>query len=356
MSDNSFEHTKHGTRRRHNPSLFGPIVLIAIGAFFLLRNMGMVPEMGWNWAAVWQLWPLWLIFLGINIIVRQAPHPLGALLSGMVGIAAVGLFGYVLFLGEDNPTLERFGISTDAADLKTEVISYVGNDVSKAVVDIDFGAPGATLQALNDSRDVINGRVTYFGDVNFNASDKDGEATITLSTRDSAGWVWFLDPNNWGTMGDEARWELGLNPRVQTDLRLNVGAGAVDLQLAALTLSHLNVDGGAGSVTLTLPDGDYDVEYDASAGSTQLWLGESGRQNVDINGSAGSMTLYLPESMEARVEVNDGAGSFSIDRDRFTQVSGSKDDHGVWETAGYEDAPNRVDLFIDIGAGSVRIR
>ncbi|MEZ4641530.1 MAG: LiaF-related protein [Chloroflexota bacterium] len=356
MSDNSFDNGMRGARRRHNPSLFGPIVLIAIGAFFLLRNMGMLPEVGWNWGAVWQLWPLWLIFMGVNIIVRQVPRPFGALLSGVVGIAAVGVFGYVLFFGEDNPTLQRFGISAETADLKTETISYAGNDVSEAVVDINFGAPGATLRALDDSRDVINGRVTSFGDITFDASDEGGEATISLSTHDSAGWYWFLNPNNWSNIGDEANWELGLNPRVETDLRLDVGAGAVDLQLADLTLSHLDVDGGAGSVTLVLPDGNYNVVYDASAGSTQLWLGESGRQEVEISGSAGSITLYLPDSMEARVEVNDGAGSFSIDRDRFTQVSGNKDDDGVWETDGYEDAPNRVDLFVDIGAGSVRIR
>lgn len=354
MADNQFNQV--GGHKRHNPSLFGPIVLIAIGAFFLMRNMGMLPEMGWNWAAVWQLWPLWLVFLGVNIIVRQTPRPLGALLSGIVGIAAVGTFGYVLFLGEDNPTLQRFGVTTEAANLQTETISYAGEDVRQAVVTIDFGMMAATLTALDDSRDLINGRVTYLGDLVFEAHDDDGIASINLRTRDGAGWTWFLNPNNWSNVGDDARWQLGLNPRVATDLSLNIGAGSVDLQLADLTLRQLEVDGGAGSVTLALPDGSYDVVYNASAGSTQLWLGAMGRQRVEIDGSAGSITIYLPDTMEARVEVNDGAGSFSIDRDRFTQIHGSKSDDGVWETAGYEDAPNRVDLLIDIGAGSVRLR
>lgn len=352
MSDNQFD---YDTQKRRSPSLFGPIVLIAIGAFFLLRNMGMLPEPSWNWGAVWQLWPLWLIFIGINIIVRQAPRPFGTLLSGMVGVAAVAILGYVLLFAEDNPRLQRFGITTNASNLKTETISYAGNDVSEAVVDIDLGAPSATVYALDDTQDLINGRVSYFGDLIFDASDEDGAATIKLQTQDSTGWPWFLNPANWQDMGAETRWELGLNPRVDTDLRLDVGAGSVDLQLADLTLNHLDLNGGAGSITLALPDGNYDVQYDASAGSAQVWLGAKGRQNVEIDGSAGSITIYLPETMEAHIEVNDGAGSFSISHSRFTQISGSAN-NGVWETSGYEDAPNRVDLFVDIGAGSVRVR
>jgi hypothetical protein len=124
-----------------------------------------------------------------------------------------------------------------------------------------------------------------------------------------------------------------------------------------LTLSHLEVDGGAGSMELALPDGDYDVEVDVSAGSTRLTLPQSGRQTVEIDGGAGSLVLYLPSSMEARLEVDDGAGSFNLDEERFTQISGDERDDGVWETDGYdEDGQNRVDLTIDISAGSVSIR
>ena len=56
-----------------------------------------------------------------------------------------------------------------------------------------------------------------------------------------------------------------------------------------------------------------------------------------------------------RIEVNGGAGSFSLNEDRFRQVSGDERDEGVWETAGYDEDRDGLDLFIDVSAGSVRI-
>ena len=111
-------------RRRHSPSLFGPIVLIAIGVFFLLVNLGVIQEYSFNWSGVFQLWPLFLILIGLNIIVKHAPQPLGGLLSAFVGLVAIGIFGYVLLFGEDNATLNRFGI------INTPYISFHFNTLS----------------------------------------------------------------------------------------------------------------------------------------------------------------------------------------------------------------------------------
>ena len=84
----------HEDRRQKNGrSLFGPIFLIGLGVYFLLRNMGIVSEL--NWAVALQLWPLLLIFIGINIIVQQVRRPFGTALSGLVGLTAVALFGAV---------------------------------------------------------------------------------------------------------------------------------------------------------------------------------------------------------------------------------------------------------------------
>lgn len=344
--------------RRRKPyrdnSLFGPIVLIAIGGYFLLRNLGYVSH-EINWMAALQLWPLALILIGVNVIVRQAPGFLGSFLSGLVGLLAVGIFGYVLLFADGNPFLERFGVSSDAnREMKIEDIEYSADGVETADIDINFGLPSAQLFALNDSPNLIEGTVSYANSLTFDTSMSGQEANINLHTSDSGGWF-FLDPTTWVNFGNTPRWQIGLNPTIPTSLRLDVGAGSVDLDLSELTLNNLDVDGGAGSNEVWLPGGDYNARFNVSAGSTKITLPGFGKQEIEIDGGAGSLTLFLPPGVEARVEVNGGAGSFYLNENRFDQVSGDERDEGVWETAAYGAATNQIDLFIDVSAGSVRI-
>ncbi len=354
MSGDKFSGT---TQRRGNPSLFGPMVLIAIGVYFLLRNLGLLPEtVTWNWTAVFQLWPLWLIFLGVNVLVRQAPRPLGGFLSAIVALTAVGLAGYVLLFSEDNPLLARLGVQA-APEVKMETLTYAPDDVSRAQVDIDLSWYATELSALQDSRSLIEAQIAHTGSYEFVTEQTGSTATVKLRPGNSDGgnWLWFANPANWGG-ASETKWQIGLNPRVLTDLRLNVSAGSANLDLRNLTLNRLMVKGGTGRLSLYLADGDYNTTLDASAGAIEVWLAANGRQRIDVDGRAGSMTFYLPEGVEALVRVSDGAGSFRIDESRFTQVSGSKADRGVWQTAAYrEGVANSVELIIDVGAGSVRI-
>ena len=336
-------------RRRRNPSLFAPIVLIALGAYFLLRNMGVIS--GLNWIAALQLWPLLLIFIGVNVIVRQAPRPLGTLLSAVVGLLAVAVFGYVLLFGGDHPLLARLGV-TGRSDYRTETIQFAAEGINSAVINIDFGALGGRLVAMADSANLIEGTVSYIGDLTFETDVAGDRATVTLSDRDSGFW-WF-NPGNWGDATGGNRWEIGLNPGIPLDLQLDGGSGALAFDLSGLMLNDLNLDSGSGSVEVQLPAGEYSVEQDAGSGSTRMTLPGEGQVTVDINGGSGSITLYLPPSMPARVEVSGGSGSFRPD-DRFTLVSGDTDDDGVWETPGYDNSDDRVDLILDIGSGSVRI-
>ncbi|MCB9421856.1 MAG: hypothetical protein H6667_18795 [Ardenticatenaceae bacterium] len=352
MSEPSDKKFEYQYRRRHN-SFFGPIVLIAIGVYFLLSNLGYISG-GLNWMAALQLWPLALILLGINVIVRQAPGPLGGFLSALVGLAAVAIFGYVLFFGEDNALLNRFGIEpVNPTEVKTEHIELPVAGVETAVITLDLGMPAADVYALNDSRSLIEGDVSYLGDLVFDTNVSDGRAVVRLD--DEFNGNWFLNPSNWANFNEMDRWQIGLNPSVATDLTVDVGAGSASLDLRELTLTDLEIDGGAGSTEVWLPGGDYDAMLDVSAGSTKLTLPGYGRQQIEVDGGAGSLILYLPPGVETRVEVDGGAGSFSFDQSRFHQISGDQKDEGIWETPGYEAGRDGLELIIDVSAGSVRI-
>lgn len=337
--------------RRHSRSLFGPIVLIALGAYFLLRNLGVAPDL--NWGAVARLWPLLLVFIGLNIIVNQIPRPFGSFFSALVGLLAVAVFGYVLLYGVNNPLFSRWGVSVNEEIQRTEV-EFPMRGLETADVEIEFGPAGAHVYALEDSRNLLEGSVTFLNDEPaFDTEITEDRAAVELSMGESFGW--FLDPDNWATFGEADRWEIGLNPGVVMDLDLSLGTGAANLDLDELTLSSLQVMVGTGSVDLTLPGGNYDMTYQVGTGSTTLTLPQNGRQTIEIDGGTGSVLIYVPEEIEARVEVDQGLGSFSLDTERFEQVTGGEEE-GVWETIGYGSAENQVNLIIQTGVGNISIR
>jgi DUF4097 and DUF4098 domain-containing protein YvlB len=113
-------------RPRRQRSLFGPLVLIAIGVVFLLRNFGVISRYGlWMWFS--KYWPLLLILLGLvklgeYIWARQTGNPpprtgAGAIVFlvffvlfglGATGVSRVDWRGVGNQIGADDPDVEDF--------------------------------------------------------------------------------------------------------------------------------------------------------------------------------------------------------------------------------------------------------
>ncbi|MCB8981154.1 MAG: hypothetical protein H6657_27435 [Ardenticatenaceae bacterium] len=332
--------------RRSGRSLFGPIVLIGLGVYFLLRNMGIVSDL--NWGVAFQLWPLLLIFLGINIIVQQVRRPLGTILSGLVGLTAVALFGAVLLFGVELPFLSRFNLQT-TAEYREETISVSAEDVATAVVTLDLGSLGADVTGLDSNKNVLEGTLNIAGDLQFEQRMRGSEAIISLGENNSG--LWFGD---WIASGNPPPWQIGLSRTVPLDLTVDVGSGQADLELGSLLLSDLVIDVGSGAVDAELPGGSYDVRVDGGSGRLTMTLPSIGFHEVEIDGGSGAMSLMLPPNMEARVELDSGSGHVSMDA-RFERVSGDEDS-GVWQTPGYDaEGNNSILIVLDGGSGSISI-
>lgn len=331
--------------RRERPSLFGPVVLIAIGLFFLYSRLNPVTDL--HWGDVIRLWPLFLIFLGLNILVQQAPRPIGALLSGLVALLAVGVFGYILIIGLPGSV---FGAAFNG-EWQTQEISYPAGDLNSAVLDIEIGPPGADMFALEDSRELIAGTVTYHDGLQFDKRGGDGMVTVTLAPRNNNGG-WFWEPNQWDYLQDEARWNLGLNAGIPLSLDLTATAGISHLDLRDLLLQDLSLNVSAGELTLFLPGGNYDVDMKTNAAATTMTLPADGRHRIELSVNAGSVIIELPEGMEIRIELDQALGSFDNHSGRLQRVGTTN----VWQTAGYEDSPDRVDLTLHIAVGSVTLQ
>lgn len=328
--------------KQNNPSLFGPLILIAIGVVWLLSNFNMAPAL--NWDGLFRIWPVFLILLGANLIVKNFRRPIGPTLSALVGLAAVGVAATTLLM--PTSSVER---ASSANVINQDVSIPIGASRSAEII-IDTGIAGADINVFEDSNTLLEGSVSYIGSFENRADVNQSTAEVRLGT-DADGW--FLNPANWRDL-DLDPWQLRINGAIPTELRVDSGTGKVTLDLRGADLRYLDVDTGTGSVTARLPEGEYDANVDTGTGSSTWYLPQTGRGEYKFDTGTGSITLNLPDGMEARINFDGGTGRFNGD-DRFTLIEGEAGD-GVWQTADYERAASRLDIEIDSGTGSVTVQ
>jgi N-terminal domain of toast_rack, DUF2154/LiaI-LiaF-like transmembrane region len=304
--------TTEAARQPHRPPLVGPILLIGAGLIFLLNNLGILD---WGiWGSLWQLWPLVLVAIGLDLLIGRRNRMLSLLLT--LGVLAAGLA--FLYAG---------GGFQPAGNVVSVPLSEPLPDVSSAEVFIDLGIGTLTVDGSEETL-LASGNLEYYENRNAPQVEtaRRGDSvnlTIRQDNRDGPGFN-FLRPNQ------GIDWEVHLNNKVPMKLNVDNGTGQMDLDLSDLKLSQLTVDSGTGAVDVTMP---------ANAGAT----------SAEIDGGTGSITVTIPESVEARVEVDSGIGNVDVDS-RFEKRG------DVYVSNGYDTATNKLDLNVHVGTGNVEVR
>jgi hypothetical protein len=138
-----------------------------------------------------------------------------------------------------------------------------------------------------------------------------------------------LAPWKWANREPPA-WDVRLREAVPLDLEVQAGACEINLELTSLVVRELRLLTGASSVRLHLP---------AGAGETR----------AHITAGAAGVIVRVPPGVAARVRVPTGLGEVKVDLARFPGGDGR------FESPGFAEAANRVDLSVEVGAASVEI-
>jgi hypothetical protein len=128
-------------------------------------------------------------------------------------------------------------------------------------------------------------------------------------------------------------WQVGLATDVPLRLRVEYGAADGELDLRALRVAELRLRTGASETRVTLPE---------AAGFTR----------VDAEGGAAAIRFRVPDGVAARIRTSIALGSTDVDVVRFPRMPSGNG----WESPDYETAPNRVEIEVRGGVGSVAIR
>jgi Domain of unknown function (DUF5668)/N-terminal domain of toast_rack, DUF2154 len=342
-------------------SLFWPLLLIGIGVIWLLRNVGIFSNA--NLAVLLRAWPLLLIVMGIDLLFgRESPR------RGLI----IGVTSLILLLAL---MIAVPALGWGKVEVKTQTYSAPLNGATAARVTLNLSAGPTTVKALTDSDKLLDASLNYLGDIQFSDGGSVAERVVSFTNRnDNINWL------DWLSTDKDLRWDIGLNPSVPVNLDVNGGAGSVTLDLSSLKLTGLTVDGGAGVRKITLPNtgssytvrltggagasrldivsgATLDVQIDGGAGSSNITVGDGAAVNIRIQGGAGNVNIDVPDGAALRVEVNGGPGNVRL-LSSLNRVSGDERsrNRGTWETPGFSSAERKIVITFDGGAGSLTVR
>ena len=253
-------------------SFFWPALIILVGVLALLVNTGQIPvdRLG----ELINLWPLVLIVIGLELIVRRVVHGVAGDVAAalIIILAIVGAAAYVTVapnpsqthsmdssadLGNiDQGSLE---ITVGAASLDISSDTSVGSDLYRAHIDYSGQQPRIDL-------DRSNGMLRI---------SQSGSNTLFFQNRRFA-------------------LHLTLNPSIPWSIRENSGAATEHIDVAHVTSLMINPGASRDDITLGQPSGAVAVP-------------------VQVNGGALTVNVHRPEGVISTVQVNGGAVTLTVD-------------------------------------------
>jgi hypothetical protein len=206
-------------------------------------------------------------------------------------------------------------------NLQTESQSIELGDAESVRIEITFGA--GDLEVSSGAADLLEADFAY--NVAMLKPEVDySDGQLVISQPDTQGF-----PDLRGISDFRNEWDLRLNEVAPIDLSIDAGGGAIDLRLAELSLTRLDIELGACEGTVDL-SGDWERDFDAV-----------------INVGAANILVFLPSDVGVRVEVD--AGPTAI------QTSGLSKDGNVYTNDAYGESAVTVRLHLETGIGLVNM-
>jgi len=273
--------------RQQKTSLVIPILLITLGALFLLRN--------WNpgfepFQVLKTYWPLILILVGLGKIWDSSRNRAsggttsGVALGSTLGVVAF-VFVLVILLSHYQKVRHHDDPEDDFARHTSHTIETRDLEGAKSV--------SATLRMSAGSLNVSGGS-DHLVNADFRYDRKWDTPTIDYHVSGEKGILDISQEKgsvNFGPSDNE--WGLKFNNGLPIELKVEMGAGRGSLDLRDLNVTGVELSIGAGEVELDL------------TGPRKSDV------NVSVKGGIGHATIRLPKAIGVKAYAAGGIGSIS---------------------------------------------
>jgi hypothetical protein len=298
-------------------NIFWGVILIFLGILFILSNLNMIQ---FDWYHLWRLWPVVLILWGVSIL------PAHNLIKMFLTLLVLG--GTVYFMVDRTIAwdkgrsfnIEKWEDWDDADNMPVSQSFNIPYDdsVSNAMLELDLAAGSFYIDDSTNNLIDFNkkgDKVKY----SYNIKRTDERAVIRIEREE----------NKIITGKSKHSVSLNLNAEPVWDLNLDVGAASLQFDLSDFKIKNLDLDGGAASLEIKLGE-KYSETY------------------VNIDAGASSITLAIPEATGCDLKISSVLSGRTING--FEKL-----EHGHYRTENYSEAQNKIYIEVDAAVSSYEI-
>ncbi|NLI70725.1 MAG: hypothetical protein GX364_07680 [Firmicutes bacterium] len=269
--------------------IFWGLFLIIAGITLGLSSFGVI-EWGFWCFFLPRFWPVLLIALGIFIISGRNRFSLGLVLLIIAGTVVAGIWLW------DNHDCKKRGKHF----ISGEEMLALPTGIDVANLELAFGAGSLRMGGNNERRLEI----MYSGDIS-------GPEIKSNFRENKAEYLVKQTSGSFPRFSSEilnGEWNVRLPRSVAWDLDLELGATGADLDFREIDLKSLDLEIGAGNITIR--------------------LGERGMETrLSIDAGASRVKVIVPDSMELDIELDGGLVSSNLEDQGLTR----KGNHYVTE-------------------------
>jgi hypothetical protein len=290
-------------------SLIWPALLILAGIIALLVNTGAIPAD--RLFLLVNLWPLILIVIGLELIIRRGLHGVAAdaAAAAVVILAVVASAAYI-------------AVTPSPAAASTLDLSEPAGELHQASIQLNFGSSTIEISEGSD----LGSRLfqAHIEGPNPGLDWKFDKSTGALTVSQRTHFP-FAFQNGHVTA------EIQLSPEVIWTIGENTGASTDTIKLPHVKVGSISINTGASREELTLGP-------------------PSGIVPVEVNGGALTVNVHRPAGIEASVGVSGGAISLNADG---TSRHGIGDLH--YQSSGFGGASDAYRIGVNGGACTVTL-
>jgi len=295
----------------------GGLIIILIGLILLANNFGIL---SWGiWYHLIRLWPLILIAVGLDLILKTVSLPYLRILPPLLIIAVICLV-ICLYHSQGNRFYYFFGKNTQSIELSQPLLP----SIKKANINLRFKAGKLKIRE-GSTKNLASGNFTIPLEIMpwMKYRELNGEGFLEIGEKEKEREYLF-------TRWNRAHfWDIKLNSTIPLSLKISAGASDNDLNLSSLKIVEFDLDVGASN--------------------SRIRFGNITSIKARVSGGASKIKILIPHSMGVKIRTDAGLTSNNLD------ALGFKKSENIYLSNNYPTAEKQLKLDLDADASALKL-